>query len=328
MRLKTFSGNNLRAAMAEVREVLGDDAIIVDTKTDKDGEVFITAATDDAKLERTVEHAVAHDPTPEENDADVVATALDYHGVPRRLSERLRWSAAHVRGDRKSFGLARALDEMFVFADFPPAPEKPIMLIGPTAAGKTVTAAKLATRSVINEHRVSVMTTDTVRAGAVAQLGAFTRLLKQPLQALDDTAALKDALNRRHPDDVAIIDTAGTNPFNAEDMALLEGMLAVDDIEPVLVMPAGGDAMEAAEVAEMFGRFRPKHLLVTRVDTARRFGSLLAAAYAGSLKFSLVSLTPYITNGLVPLNAKGMARLLLRDPNQSEIAVELQKAAK
>lgn len=325
MRLKSFVAPNLKAAMEDVRQALGDDAIIVDTKELTDGMVQIMAALDDTKADADIERTAHQEPVKESSE-DLLKIALDYHGVPLRISDRLIHLARQAPADPETHGLTYAIENIFRFTTFPVNPERPIILIGQTAAGKTVTAAKLATRSVINGHRVTVLTTDTVRAGAVAQLSAFTRLLKQPLQAVDTPDALRDTLERRHPDDVVIIDTAGTNPFAKSDIKDLRTLLSVHPMEPVVVLPAGSDAMEAAEIASTLARFQPRHLLITRLDVARRLGSLLAAAYAGHLSFSLISLTPFITNGLVPLNAGGLARLLLRDPTQSEISAELQKA--
>lgn len=63
------------------------------------------------------------------------------------------------------------------------------MLIGPPGAGKTLTIAKLATRSTPSGRKVGVITTDTARAGGIDQLAAFTKLLKLKLLAVEDTDA-------------------------------------------------------------------------------------------------------------------------------------------
>ena len=325
MRLKSFVAENLKLAMHEVRSTLGDEAIIVNTKELRDGMVQIMAALDDTSNDATIAKTGHQEPT-HLSPEDLLKVALDYHGVPLRISDRLIQLARQSPADRDTHGLAYALERMFRFGYFPVKPKRPIILVGQTAAGKTVTAAKLATRSVINGHHVTVMTTDTLRAGAVAQLSAFTRLLKQPLHAIDTPQALGDALAHRHDEDIVIIDTPGVNPFAREDIKALSKILSVHQMEPVVILPAGGDAMEAAEIISIFTCFQPQDIIITQLDVARRLGSLLAAAYAGNLCFSLISLTPFITNGLVPINASGLARLIMRDPTQSEISAELQKA--
>ena len=52
--------------------------------------------------------------------------------------------------------------------------------------------------------------------------------------------------------DLVYVDTPGLNPFSPEDMGFLRGLTRAVEVEPVLVMAAGGDPVEATEVAEAF----------------------------------------------------------------------------
>ena len=60
-----------------------------------------------------------------------------------------------------------------------------------------------------------------------------------------------------------------------------------------------------------------RHLLATKLDAARRLGGLLAAAEAG-LAFAEAGIGPTIGQGLSPLSAGGLARLLLRHQELAE----------
>ncbi|MFX8968849.1 hypothetical protein ABTN10_19230, partial [Acinetobacter baumannii] len=91
---------------------------------------------------------------------------------------------------------------------------------------------KLATRAVLAGRPVGVITTDTARAGGVDQLQAFTRLLKIRLMAVEDPAALVDALTVQRGVDQVIIDSAGRNPFDPEDMADLSDFIIAANAEP------------------------------------------------------------------------------------------------
>src|SRR4029453_15948032 len=104
----------------------------------------------------------------------------------------------------------------------------------------------------------------------------FTKLLKLKLLAVEDTDALADALSVQRGVEQVLIDSAGRNPFDADDM---------NDLGPGLVLPAGCDAAEAAEVGSSFRELGARRLLLTRLDMTRRLGSLLAIAYEAPLSF-------------------------------------------
>ncbi len=71
------------------------------------------------------------------------------------------------------------------------------MLVGPPGAGKTLTCAKLAARHVLRGAAPGVITADGQRAGASAQLAAFTGVLGLTLAVAPTPATLGKALARR-----------------------------------------------------------------------------------------------------------------------------------
>lgn len=329
MRLMTFTAASMAEAMQAVRAKLGDDAVIVSTQRHRRGRgVRLTAAIDDGSVdERELVEMVeaGQDPLGSE---DKIKEALDYHGVPKRITSSLMWSAAQSDAANVAHGLELGLAEIFKFDPLPILPKKPVMVIGPPGVGKTVSLAKLAARVKLAGSKAHVITTDTIKAGAIAQLAAFTRLLEQPLDNVDSPKDLREAMLAAEPGSRIFIDSPGTNPFNPSEMADLAKFLQAADIEPLLILAAGGDSMEMAETAEMFKPLKPKKVLFTRLDTARRLGSLLAAAYAGNLSCGLVSITPFVTNGVVEVDAGAMARLLLRNPAESQVSADLQRVSR
>lgn len=320
MRLKSFQAATMAEAMRQVRQVLGDDAIIVATREEPGGGVRLTAAIDDsdpvsvsppeAGQYRGRGPAPPH--RPPVDIIDLVADALIRHGTPASVSERLLETIENYDSADPLVALGAALDAVYRFEPLPEgrAP-RPIMLIGPPGAGKTLTVAKLATRAVLAGRRPGVITTDTARAGGVHQLQAFTRLLKIRLLAVEDPAALADALTVHHGAEQIIIDSAGRNPFDPEDMADLGAFIAAADIEPVLVLPSGADAVESAETASAFHILGAKRLLLTRLDLSRRLGSVLATAYQANMTFCDIGNTYKVVDGLAPLNPISLARLMM-----------------
>jgi flagellar biosynthesis protein FlhF len=327
MRLKSFTAKTTAEAMAEVRKALGENAIIVATR-EEGGEVRVTAALDDTPLPPTPPPTATpffdDEPIdPECQDAmDQVVAALEHHSVPRELVERITDTLQAFDLEQPILALGAALDAMFSFQPLPEGKaERPIMLVGPPGAGKTLTVAKLATRLALKGLPVTVITTDTDRAGGIEQLAAFTRLLKVDLLEVEDMGALPDALSLHKGSHQVIIDTAGQNPFDPQALGALGRTIKQIKADAVLVLPAGLDAAESAEVATAFAAAGATRLLATRLDMARRLGSLLAAAYKGRLRFCDAGASHSVTVPLAPLNPMALARMLLPESEQKVNAV-------
>ena len=307
MRLRSFTAPTMREAMGQVRDEMGPDAIIVATHRSERGRgVRVTAALDEPEEDRRL---MAEAESPPAGADGAAARALAWHGAPDELARELG-------GD-----LLRGLSARFAFAELDP--RRPLMLVGPPGAGKTTSVAKLAARATLAGEAVVMVTTDTVRAGAIGQLEAFAGVLRQPLRCASNPEELEAAMlaarasgQRRR----VLIDTPGANPFNDDEMGDLRRFLKASEAEAVLVLPAGGDARDAAEMAEAFAGLGCRKLIATRLDGARRYGSLLAAAAAGRLAFTEASCTPSVAQGFRRMSAASLARLLADDPARRDFA--------
>lgn len=327
MRLRTFNAPTMTQVMAQVRETLGDDAVIVSTYESRRGRgITVTAARDDAEedaqLQAVLEQAPDLSPRHES-----IAQALAYHGVPAGLAERLVSAACQVDTDDPSLALAATLDARFTFAHLPDEPGAPALLVGPPGAGKTVTAIKMAARRVMAGKPVHLITTDSVRSGAYEQLAAFAELMDAPLRKAATPDELRTELDKAAPGTQTIVDTPGTNPFNDTETSDLAKFISAAGTDPVLVMAAGVDPLEAADMARVFGSLGACRLHVTRVDAARRLGSVLSAADAQSMTLCEISVTAFVAKGLSPINPVSLSRLLLRDPSLPEEKTDYESVA-
>ncbi|PWC50276.1 GTPase [Azospirillum sp. TSA6c] len=322
MRLKSFHAKTMSDAMRMVRQSLGDDAIIVATREEEGGGVRVTAAVEEDDLPPAPASgsgrggrakAPARPVEPEIDVGEVVADALQRHGVPASLAEQLIDAASGLDTEDPRLALGSALDSYFTFNPLPDgrSPVKPLALVGPPGSGKTLVAAKLAARAVFRKCSVGVITTDTVRAGGVDQLAAFTRLMKLKLATVEDPDALAGAFEVHRRTDLVLVDTAGRNPFDAEDMQDLRALLSAGEVEPILVLPAGLDALEAADMALAFKAVGVRRMLVTRLDMARRLGSVLAIAARARLSFCDASISSKVAEGLTALNPLALARMMI-----------------
>lgn len=312
MRLKSFTAPTMAEAMEMVRLELGDDAIIVSTQRAAGTKgVRITAALEPADADLAVAEMLEE--SHPSSAAETVKTALESHGLPQRLLERLVNAARTSEISDPTLACAAALEAGFTFAHLPEhSAPRPFMLVGPPGSGKSIAVAKLAARSVLKQRHVGVITCDNIRAGALEQLAAFTRILEIDLVKARGPESLRRAVEAATGMfDLILIDSPGLNPFKQSDMDYIQALVEAADVEPILVMAAGGDSAEAAEVAEAFAGIGATRLFTTRLDTTRRLGAMLSAAEAGQLALCDVSASPHVASGISPISAISLARLLL-----------------
>lgn len=336
MRLKSFTANSMKDAMQMIRDTLGEDAIIVATREENGGKsVRVTAAVDkdaEATMPGSINDIMFDDWQYEDDDdsatvVEEITEVMLRHAVPDDVLDAVV-SAVNVMGVTESKdALLAALQQIFTFKPLPSKTYgKPLILVGPPGSGKTLAAAKLAARGALNGLKMAVITTDTIRAGGVEQLEAFTRLMKIDLKKASTPQDLKACLAEIKNVDQIIIDTAGVNPFDPESIKPLARLIHAAESDPVLVIPAGLDADESGEIARVFSTIGATSLIPTRVDVARRLGSLLSAAYQGGLTFAEVSSTAKVADGLSPLSATRLTQMLMPRAESADALAKARKA--
>ncbi|MBS7810587.1 flagellar biosynthesis protein FlhF [Roseococcus pinisoli] len=289
MRLRVFRARSATLAFAAAREAMGEEAVVLGARR-VGGGVEVTVARETAEPE-LIPPIEAH------------GFGLARHNLPLGL---------HFAGG----DLVTALAARLGFASLPE--ESPILLVGPPGAGKTLSCAKLAARASMAGRRPLVVTADDARAGAVEQLAAFTRLLGLTLAVAAEPEVLARAMQPRKPGQPVFIDGFGCDPFDAAQARRLHRLTQAAEAVPVLVLPAGLDAEESAELARAFHLLGARHLLPTRLDVTRRLGGVLAAAAAG-LALTEAGVGPQVAAGLHPLTPRWLADRLLAGPGR-EIA--------
>lgn len=333
MRLKTFYAKTMTEAMHMVRDALGDDAVIIATREENGGKsVRVTAAVEQGADVGRYNDDAPHFEVGSKNNGNERDDWLQYddeedyegqlteeltdvllrHVVPTDVMDNILATASMTGADDALTALAASLEHLFSFAPLPAkSTRKALMLVGPPGAGKTLATAKLATNAVMNDLKVVVITTDTVRAGGVEQLQAFTKLLDLPLYKAKTKQQLQTLLKDAQGADLILIDTAGTNPHDPDDMSRLSQLIEAGTIEPIMAMIAGTDADESAEIARSFAILGVERMMCTRLDVARRLGGLLSAAQKAGMSFTHASHTPKVTNGLFSMTPEKLAAFLI-----------------
>ncbi len=335
MRLRTFTASDMPSAMKLVRDALGDNAVILATDAKAGSrQVTVTAAVEEDdedapnfRIQASKVNSSPLIPNPSPLISDIrfeLQNILRFHNLPEVLVAKLLQKLPDsdleniTRNKRNTEeclrgALEKLLSRSFVFEPLRFAgTEMRLMLIGTAGIGKTLTIAKLATKLAMDNQSLAVITTDNSRAGGIEQLQSFTSILNIELLIASGKTELEKIIKSIPPRTRILIDTTGCSPYNNSEFAELKAITSIPGIEPVMVMPAGGDSLEAIDILEIFMELPVKRLLVTRVDTTRRYGGILSAAFVHGLSFCNISKTASIMDSVQPLEPAILAQMLLK----------------
>ncbi|GAA5078706.1 flagellar biosynthesis protein FlhF [Lysobacter panacisoli] len=187
-----------------------------------------------------------------------------------------------------------------------------IALVGPTGAGKTTTAAKLAARFA-QRHRardVALVTTDTERPGATEQLHILGRRLGVTVCEANGPEALNDALDQLADYPLVLVDTAG---HGLRDRALLGQILwlrAAKRVRSLLVLPANTQAHDLGEVIRRYRPASPEGVVLTKLDETGRLGSALSVMVQHGLSLAYTTDGQQVPHDLAAADATALVKTL------------------
>lgn len=168
-----------------------------------------------------------------------------------------------------------------------------IALVGPTGAGKTTTAAKLAARFAAR-HRardVALITTDCERPGAHEQLQAHGRKLGITVCEARGMTGLQHALAQLSDYPLVLVDTTGYAP---NDRALFNQILwlrSTRRVRSLLVLPANGNPQDMHAVIRRYKPCSPEGVILTKLDETGYLGAALSVTVRNEMPIA------YVTNG-------------------------------
>lgn len=199
------------------------------------------------------------------DDAAVLRTVLHGDSVPSQRAEIVAAPAAAIERFRARLTPSRLRRPDRASRERPLV----IALVGPTGAGKSTTASKLARHGeAFGQWRAGIITLDT-RPGALEQLHAQAQAGDIPLEVVYEPAQVAGAMRRltKARCDVVIVDTPGQGPRAdalAQRWSAALRALAPDEIH--LVMPATHRADLAAVVRSQSAALGVTHALLTKMD--------------------------------------------------------------
>lgn len=311
MRIKRYVADTVQQAVAQVKQELGKDALILHSRSCKEGGFLGFFAKKRFEVLAAVDENLAKRKTP--------LTGRGYTGytaptrpIEQRVKVEMASDAPEIKDNilpeikmlRKELGeLRQAIEGVAkqvqtglqeesppVKAPIeslqslpPPAPirivNRPtvVVLVGPTGVGKTTTIAKLAANFALFEGKsVGLVTIDTYRIAAVEQLKTYAEIINLPIEVVYTVGEFKRALNNLEHNDLILVDTAGRSQKNRRQIKELKQFLAGrNPDETHLVLSANTKLEDLMDTAESFKEVSYNRLVFTKLDETNEIDTLL-----------------------------------------------------
>jgi len=188
-----------------------------------------------------------------------------------------------------------------------------IVLIGPTGVGKTTTIAKLAANYKLRENlRVGLITIDTYRIAAVEQLRTYAEIIDVSLRVVLSPAELRKAIYALRGMDVILLDTAGRSHNDQIRLSQLRRYLTAAEPDEVhLVVSAAASRGSVRRAVQRFGPLGVGRVILTKLDEAETFGTVLNVGATGVGEISYVTAGQEVPDDIAPADAGQLADWLL-----------------
>lgn len=165
------------------------------------------------------------------------------------------------------------------------------LFAGPPGCGKTSMLVKIAVACGIRQRiPVQIISTDTLRVGAVEQLSAYARVMGTGFSAVHTLGGFEQALEEHRAKKMILIDTPGYAGSEAEEIRELADFLKRHhQIEVHLLLPAGLRQNVLARIFDRFESLKPAKLAFTHFDEAIEIGAVLDQAIRTGIPVSFLS---------------------------------------
>jgi len=192
---------------------------------------------------------------------------------------------------------------------------KLVALVGPTGVGKTTTIAKLsAPLSLVHNKKIGLITLDTVRLGAVDQIGRYAEIVGLEVRSVERSEDLESAVSEFRDHDVVFIDTAGASPKNGDQMEHVRSVLSrLDNVQIHLCVSASVTREVLIDVARRFRVLSYDRLLITKADEAVGAGQLVDLFQAAKVPLSYVTCGQDVPEDIATATTERIEALLFGD---------------
>jgi len=188
-----------------------------------------------------------------------------------------------------------------------------VILVGPTGVGKTTTIAKLAAVHGLGSggRTVRIITVDSFRIGAKAQVETYGEIMGIPVSAVDDYEDLRTQVALAEDSELLLVDTIGKSPRDEAKIDEMRALLAGcgDAAEVHLAVSATTKTADLRDIMKQFESFDYRSVVLTKLDETSRIGNLISVFATAEVPFS------YLTDGQsvpVDISVASPARIMER----------------
>ena len=205
------------------------------------------------------------------------------------------------------------------------APVKICAFVGPSGAGKTSAAVKLALHHGWQRGvRVHLISLDQQRLGAAQQLQAYARVAEIPITTVEDVSELGAALDRLQAaegahrselmrPELVFIDTPSYAPSERERAAdAAQALSSRPGIDRHLVLSLTASQRDQQRALDSYRAFGPAKLLFTKLDECSAPGGILNESVYAQLPVSFISTGPAVPEDIRAATPAYLAELMLK----------------
>jgi len=352
MHVKTFKGSDIQAALAMVKAELGEEAIILNTKTVRNGSgkgCEITAAIDPrTNAARKGQGGALRDPAdfPQHRDDNPADWACEWRQIKDQLmalvkpqlnmdelAPRQRVAIKYLEREEVDMQVL-----LRVFLDLKADPERPILPVlesvapcygfeskkwlqkfhifaGPHGVGKTLTLIRLALREkqARPKARICVVAADQGQGKGRLVLRHYADLSGLAFREASSAEEMRELLKESAKFDRIFVDLPGLSGQATLDEHLADlGLTDQRDMAAHLVLAPYFAASQYAQIAKRYACPQLQSLIWTKLDEACSFGALLNMARLTELPVSALSFGASLKNSIAPAKSDMLWRLIFK----------------
>lgn len=346
MMLKTYIVGTMTEAIPLIKQDLGADALILNTKKIKTGgflgffqkdKLEVTAAVDpEVKQEMQVQQ-VEFPKAATSVTLEIESTAELLQGIKRLLAAQE--VAVDVQGELLSKLISRLKDkadhtleivhqmareelmEMVENNQSPSIVTEPeiICFMGPTGVGKTTSIAKIAADYMLNkDKKVGLVTADKYRIAAVEQLKTYGSILNIPVRVVETAGDVLVVLEDFQDCDIILMDTAGRNYQQAQYIEELKRLLPLaSKIQIHLVLSLTAKYEDMKKIIDNFQSLSVDELLLTKKDETSSVGAILNLIHHYDIPIRQIANGQNVPNDILKVTPSVVADFILEEDNHA-----------
>ncbi len=346
MQVKIFSALRLHEALALVRQNLGPDAVILDRlqveNDEGQKEWQVHAALDEEIYEPNeskvpaVQDAVSSNLEASMQRLEKIAASLGNRDVEQYRQAIVKQNVRDAFDHLLAMGVS-SINAFEIADDYAknsaismqtlqwserinPLTERTVILLsGPSGAGKTLLAAKLATHYSLKGVSVALMTTDANRMGGSDVLKSYAEVLGLPFFVIRNGKDAEKAGQATKSAQLVLIDTEGWNNRQASGLrAQMELWRHMECTHRILVMPASMDESDGVVLLKRAQSMAMTQIAFTKLDETLRPGKIVNWAEASRMPMSYCSFGTEVPDQMGWLSPKALTAILVKHYRQQQ----------